>query len=360
MSSSAPNGGSAAAARLSTGGTHDLTTLEGILAEAVQRGAPLFNQGDARGCVSAYTQAANDCLSLRPSNQQQVARLEAGLREAGASVSDNDAAWALRRMIDDVSAVERGERQTRGAKAMISDAIAIGVPQYNAGDHTACYNTYKQCVTSLVERLMDGRDGIKPHIASSIKRELQNALTDAEGSDQGVGMDVRAWKLRKAMDKEWVEVSDRVMGGVSVGSFAIQGGIATFSGQLSTDNNGGFASVRSPNLGRNLPDCKGIAITCKGDGNRYKIQCRTHGSSDGLVYQADFVPESSGFSTVSIPLQKFNPTFRGSVVPNAVALTGCTIKSVGLITSKLSDVGHKNPEFKVGPFSLEVKKIETY
>jgi len=201
MSSSAPNGGSAAAARLSTGGTHDLTTLEGILAEAVQRGAPLFNQGDARGCVSAYTQAANDCLSLRPSNQQQVARLEAGLREAGASVSDNDAAWALRRMIDDVSAVERGERQTRGAKAMISDAIAIGVPQYNAGDHTACYNTYKQCVTSLVERLMDGRDGIKPHIASSIKRELQNALTDAEGSDQGVGMDVRAWKLRKAMDK---------------------------------------------------------------------------------------------------------------------------------------------------------------
>jgi len=370
---------------MASAGPIDLTSLEGVLAEAVQRGAPLFNQGDARGCVEAYRQAARDCLAMAIHNPDQVARLQAGLRESEACVSDNDAAWTLRRMIDDITAVERGERQTKGIKNMISEAIAFGVPQYNRGDHAGCYATYRTCVTSLIERLKGGSDGIPANVAVQIQTDLQTAHDEAEAAVES-GMDVRAWKLRKAMDaatenlnsaaglsqtktsiydfskdaQSWNEVSDRVMGGISSGNLQIAGGVATFSGELRIENNGGFASVRSPDLGSTLPECKGIVITCQGDGNRYKLQCRTVGSSEGLVYQADFVAESGGFHAVRLPFSRFNPTFRGSVVPNAVALTGPTIKNLGLITSKLTDVGHKNPQFKPGGFLLKIQKIETF
>jgi monofunctional biosynthetic peptidoglycan transglycosylase len=43
----------------------------------------------------------------------------------------------------------------------------------------------------------------------------------------------------------WQIVNDAVMGGVSDGEFRLAKGVAIFSGNISLENNGGFASVRS-------------------------------------------------------------------------------------------------------------------
>ena len=47
---------------------------------------------------------------------------------------------------------------------------------------------------------------------------------------------------------EWTTINDVVMGGVSESKFQINSdSTATFSGTVSPDNNGGFASVRISN-----------------------------------------------------------------------------------------------------------------
>ena len=43
----------------------------------------------------------------------------------------------------------------------------------------------------------------------------------------------------------WQVVNDDVMGGVSTSRFSVTNGVAVFRGEVSLENNGGFASVRS-------------------------------------------------------------------------------------------------------------------
>ena len=50
----------------------------------------------------------------------------------------------------------------------------------------------------------------------------------------------------------WRNVDDVVMGGVSSSSMRIEEGVAVFKGEVSLENNGGFASVRSGVLSRGL------------------------------------------------------------------------------------------------------------
>jgi len=48
-----------------------------------------------------------------------------------------------------------------------------------------------------------------------------------------------------AEDRQWEKVNDVVMGGLSRSRITIDGGTAVFQGEVSLENYGGFASVRS-------------------------------------------------------------------------------------------------------------------
>jgi len=100
---------------------------------------------------------------------------------------------------------------------------------------------------------------------------------------------VRIEDFGAASTLRWQTVNDGVMGGVSNGKFQLtEQGHGLFSGQVSLENNGGFASVRA-GLTKNLP--KGlqmVRLRVKGGGKRYSFRIRMDHNFDGVSYRYSF------------------------------------------------------------------------
>lgn len=78
-----------------------------------------------------------------------------------------------------------------------------------------------------------------------------------------------------ATNVAWQIVNDDVMGGVSTSRFEVTNGLAMFGGEVSLENNGGFASVRSSPARQNLAGLDAFVVRLRGDGRRYKFTVRT-------------------------------------------------------------------------------------
>ncbi len=129
----------------------------------------------------------------------------------------------------------------------------------------------------------------------------------------------------------WTTINDVVMGGVSQSKFEINpDGTATFSGTVSPDNNGGFASARASIQGE-FKDHKEVIIRVKGDGNIYSLRFRTDNNFDGISYQAKFKTEANEWKEYKIPLSEFKPTFRGNTLSNKPKLESKDIKQIGIL-----------------------------
>jgi len=150
---------------------------------------------------------------------------------------------------------------------------------------------------------------------------------------------------------EWRVVNDVVMGGISKSNIALlENGTAKFSGTLSPDNNGGFASVRAFVKENDLNDFEGVIIKAKGDGNLYNLRFRTNNNYDGVSYQAKFKSDSQEWKEFRIPFKDFKPTFRGRIVPNQLDLVSDNIKQIGLLIA----------DKQFGDFKLYIKWIKFY
>jgi monofunctional biosynthetic peptidoglycan transglycosylase len=131
---------------------------------------------------------------------------------------------------------------------------------------------------------------------------------------------------------DWQIVNDGVMGGLSRSSFElIEGGYALFSGNVRPENNGGFASVRTPINDMDLSNYEGAMLKIKGDGNVYNLRFRTNRNFDGVSYQAKFESKNNEWSEVKIPFSEFIPTFRGRKVPNQPPLDPADILQMGIL-----------------------------
>ena len=82
----------------------------------------------------------------------------------------------------------------------------------------------------------------------------------------------------------WQIVNDDVMAGVSASTFRLTNGVAVFRGEVSLENNGGFASVRSLPARHDLAGCDSFVIRVRGDGHRYKFTVRTDRTFDSTIY----------------------------------------------------------------------------
>ena len=93
----------------------------------------------------------------------------------------------------------------------------------------------------------------------------------SDGTDSVVLFDFR--NPDGDMAETWGAVDDVVMGGVSASGLRLIPGAALFSGQVSTENNGGFVSVRTRSFAEpvDLSSCDGIELRVQGDGQRYKV-----------------------------------------------------------------------------------------
>jgi monofunctional biosynthetic peptidoglycan transglycosylase len=70
--------------------------------------------------------------------------------------------------------------------------------------------------------------------------------------------------------RQWLSVNDGVMGGISRGGFRITDDkTLEFSGNLSLENRGGFASIRTRPADLKMDGYDTIALRVKGDGRTY-------------------------------------------------------------------------------------------
>jgi len=146
----------------------------------------------------------------------------------------------------------------------------------------------------------------------------------------------------------WYAVDDVVMGGVSRSSFDLAGvGIARFSGHVSLENDGGFASVRTPPRDWDTAGATAFVLRVRGDGHEYKFTLRTGDGFDGVQYQARFAPPAGEWTDVRLPVESFVPTFRGRVLHDAPPLDPALVRTLGLMIS----------DRQAGPFELLVDRI---
>ena len=113
----------------------------------------------------------------------------------------------------------------------------------------------------------------------------------------------------------WRSVDDDVMGGVSDGAFTMTPAeTGVFSGELSLENNGGFASVRRNVENVDFEEARAITLRIKGDGRPYQFRLQTKTANDSISYRAEFETNADEWMEVSLPIADFEPVFRGKVV----------------------------------------------
>lgn len=159
----------------------------------------------------------------------------------------------------------------------------------------------------------------------------------------------------------WGAVDDVVMGGVSQSGMRLGSGYAVFSGNVSIDNSGGFASVRTRNFepSLNLSNYRGVELRVKGDGQRYKLFLRTEAKWDGVGYAHSFDTIANEWMTIKVPFADLVPIFRAKTVSDA-PLDTTQICSFQLMLSKFEYDRALNPRFIPGLFSLQIESISAY
>ena len=160
----------------------------------------------------------------------------------------------------------------------------------------------------------------------------------------------------------WGALDDVVMGGVSSSSFQIRENTAVFTGNVSTANSGGFASVRTKNFSPlvDLSGYQGVKLRVKGDGQRYKIFIRTESTWDGVGYSYSFDTVANNWLDIQIPFTDLVPVFRAKIVKDCPPMDVSKVCYLQLMLSKFEYDGALNPAFNQGIFALEVSSIQAY
>ena len=149
--------------------------------------------------------------------------------------------------------------------------------------------------------------------------------------------------------KVWRTVNDGVMGGVSEGNVRItKEKTLEFFGNLSLENNGGFASARSRARKLDLSEYDAFVFKVRGDGRTYYANVHVPTRQIAFSYRAEFKTKKDKWQEIRIAFKDFRATSFGREVPNASQLDPSNIESIGFL------LGDK----KAGPFKLDVAWIK--
>lgn len=126
-------------------------------------------------------------------------------------------------------------------------------------------------------------------------------------------------------------VNDVVMGGLSQSRFRYddEADAALFTGTLSLENNGGFASAQAALPPTDIRDCRTIRLQVRGDGREYGLNLRSAGM-ERVSYRVYFTAPDE-WQTLMFPLVDFRPIRTGDTVPDAPPLDTTQITMVGFI-----------------------------
>ena len=134
--------------------------------------------------------------------------------------------------------------------------------------------------------------------------------------------------------KYWQYISDRTMGGISDGEAALeQDGemfFARLTGNVSTENNGGFIQIRSrfsfENFEKDDKKIKGVRLKVRGNGETYHIFIRTSETQSYRdLYLASF-KANSNWEIIDLPFNKFKHRHSTNLF-----LEGKNIRTLGIV-----------------------------
>ena len=144
----------------------------------------------------------------------------------------------------------------------------------------------------------------------------------------------------------WRIVNDGVMGGISKSNIYLnEANNIIFAGNVSLENNGGFASIRTGFDGNQLKETSTFLLKVKGDGNIYKFRLTMKGSYAN--YSADFKTLKDQWMDIEIPIENFKPYYFGRSI-RAPKLKVHRVNSLGILISDKQE----------GNFSLEIEHIK--
>lgn len=246
-----------------------------------------------------------------------------------------------------------------GVRAVVScTAVKVAPKEGDSVDRTKYYQGIKFYDPEIV--------GDTPEAVEYVgMQNLLGVVKDKLGSSSG--------KVVWAADgsgqvQGWGSLDDVVMGGVSQSGFFVQQGAGEhggpaglFAGNVTSDNNGGFASVRTRNLEPplDLGAYEGLELRLKGDGLRYKCVIRCDSGWDSVVYTTSFDTQPC-WQTIRLPFTDFLPVFRARTMRDMAAINPANVCSIQLMLSKFETDGKLNPTFREGRFELPVERIAGY
>jgi len=152
-------------------------------------------------------------------------------------------------------------------------------------------------------------------------------------------------------ENRWRIVNDDVMGGISSSKvFVTEVDKITFSGNVSLENNGGFASLRSQLKNYNFVNFSGIEIKLKGDGKRYNISMKETTYFNGYFYTNSFETKKEEWIVAQIPFNQFKLYYFGKDTNSSKKIPLDNIKEISLL------IGDKQE----GEFNAEIDYIMLY
>ncbi len=150
---------------------------------------------------------------------------------------------------------------------------------------------------------------------------------------------------------QWIAVNDNVMGGVSKGGFRLaDDGVLVFSGTLSLENRGGFASIQSVQEPVDLSANAGLLIRVRGDGRKYWLTLKTNRRIIAGSYRVEFDTTPGKWQEIRAPFADFRATSFGRELAGFPPPDPAKVESIGLLIAAK----------EAGPFSLEAAWIKVY
>jgi hypothetical protein len=104
----------------------------------------------------------------------------------------------------------------------------------------------------------------------------------------------------------WTTINDPVMGGLSTSTVTFGDGGLVFSGTISLDNNGGFASTRGPQdpgIGQRAAGATSIGVRARGDGKTYVFRVDSAGQPWSYIQR--FSTDVGAWRTYELPIGGF-------------------------------------------------------
>jgi len=152
-------------------------------------------------------------------------------------------------------------------------------------------------------------------------------------------------------ENQWRIVNDGVMGGLSSSKVTVnEDNKIVFKGNVSLENNGGFASLRSPVKNYNFENFSGIELRIKGDGKRYSISMKETSYFTGYFYTTSFETKKDEWVVIKIPFEDFKLYYYGKETNSDKSIPLNKIKEISLL------IGDKQE----GNFITEVDYINLY